>query len=146
MGTHKCKFPGVFESAHGRRFSPKALLNQKQFMRCFLRKPVEMTAKDYIAMVYKINSYLTAFLTKPGREATKLPTDELLDLLEFGVPLRWQRAMHLHGFEPQEGTIKDFATFCKCLESSLEDLESEPHKNRLFQQRKGQEKEQTQLF
>ena len=62
-----------------------------------------MTAKDYIARVCKINSYLTAFPTKPGRQATKLPTDKLLDLLEFGVPLRWQQAMHLHGFEPQEG-------------------------------------------
>ena len=77
------------ESSHGRCFPPKALLNQKQFMRCFLRKLVEMTAKDYIARVCKINSYLTAFPTEPGREATKLPTDELLDLLEFGVPLRW---------------------------------------------------------
>ena len=37
-----------------------------------------MTAKDYIARVCKINSYLTAFPTEPGRAATKLPTDELL--------------------------------------------------------------------
>ena len=29
--------------------------------------------------------------------------------------------MHLHGFEPQEGTIKDFATFCERLESLLEE-------------------------
>ena len=79
-----------------------------------------MTAKDYIARVCKLNSYLTAFFTKSGRHATK-PTDELLDLLEFGVLLRWQQAMHLHGFEPQEGTIKAFATFCKRLESLLEE-------------------------
>ena len=46
---------------------PKALLNQKRFKRCFLRKPTEMTAKDYISRVCEINSYLTAFPTKPGR-------------------------------------------------------------------------------
>ena len=102
-------------------FPPKSLLNQKRYMRRFLRKPVEMTAKDYIARVCEINSYLTAFPTEPGRQATKLPTDELLDLLEFGVPLRWQRAMHLHGFEPQEGNIKSFTTFCERLESSLDE-------------------------
>ena len=68
----------------------------------FLRNPADMIAKDYIAQVCRINSYLTAFPTEPGREATKLPTDELLDLLEFGVPLKWQRAMHLHGLKPQE--------------------------------------------
>ena len=48
-----------------------------------------MLAKDYIAQVYKINSYLMAFPTKPGRDPTKLPADKLLDLLEFGVPLKW---------------------------------------------------------
>ena len=85
---------------------PKALLNQKRFMRRFLRKPAEMTAKDYVARVCKINSYLTAFPTDPGRQATKLPTNKLLDLLEFGVPLRWQRAMHLHGFEPKKGRLR----------------------------------------
>ena len=31
-------------------------------------------------------------------------------------------------FEHQEGLIKDFATFCKRLESLLEDTESRPHK------------------
>ena len=62
-------------------FPPKTLLNQKQFMRRFLRKPVDMISKEFIARVCKINSYLTAFLTKPGREATKLSTDELLDIL-----------------------------------------------------------------
>ena len=36
--------------------------------------------------------------------------------------------MHLHGFEPQEGTIKDFVTFWERLESSLEDPELKPHK------------------
>ena len=87
-----------------------------------------MTAKNYIARVCEINSYLMAFPTEPGRQATKMLTNELLDLLEFGVPLRWQRAMHLHGFEPQEGTIKDSVKLCERLESSLEDTESKPHK------------------
>ena len=87
-------------------FPPKALLNQKKIMHYFLRKPADMIAKDYTARVCKINSYLTAFPTKPGREATKLYRDELLDLLEFGVPLKWHRVMHLHSFKPQEGSIK----------------------------------------
>ena len=105
-------------------FPPKALLNQKRFMRRFLRKNQDMRAKDYIARVCEIHSYLPLFPTNSGREAEKLPTDELLDLLEFGVPLKWQRDIHLHGFEPQEGLVKDFAAFCERLESSLEDTES----------------------
>ena len=69
-------------------FPPKALLNQIQFMHRFLIKPADMLANHYIAQVCEINSYLTAFPTKQSREATKLPTDKLLDLLEFGVPLK----------------------------------------------------------
>ena len=87
-----------------------------------------MLAKDYIARMCKINSYLTAFLTNSGRESSKLPTDELLDILEFGVSLKWQNAMYLHGFEPQEGLIKDFANFCKRLEFALEDTELKSNK------------------
>ena len=67
-------------------FPRKALLNQKRFMRRFMRKPQDLRAKDYIARVCEINSYLTLFPTDSEREATKLPTDELLDLLEFGFP------------------------------------------------------------
>ena len=55
--------------------SPNALINQKQFICCFLRKPADMLAKDYIAWVCKINSYLMAFPTKPGRDPTKIPTN-----------------------------------------------------------------------
>ena len=87
-----------------------------------------MLANGYIVQVWKMNSYLTALPIDPGREPTKLPTNDLLDLLEFGVPLIWQRAMHLHRFNFQEGTIKYFATFCKCLESLLEDTELNSHK------------------
>ena len=92
-------------------------------MCCFLRKPADILAKEYIARVCKINSYLKAFPTKPGKEPTKLPTKKLLDLLEFGVPLKWQRTMHLHGFKPQEATIKDFAK-----PGILEDTESKSTK------------------
>ena len=36
--------------------------------------------------------------------------------------------MHLHGFEPQEGLIKDLAIFCGRLESVLDDMELKANK------------------
>ena len=51
-----------------------------------------MRVQEYIARVIKINNYLKEFLpTIVGRNATKLPDDELLDLLECGIPIKWQR-------------------------------------------------------
>ena len=34
--------------------------------------------------------------------------DELLELLEFQIPLKWRNQMHLQNFEVQEHTIKEF--------------------------------------
>ena len=90
---------------------PKALLNQKPFMRRFLRKLVEMTAKDYIARVCKINSYLTAFPTKPDREAAKLPTDELLNLLEFGSPSGGREPCTCMDSNPKKGQLRTLLPF-----------------------------------
>ena len=110
-------------------FPPKSLLNQKPFMRCFLRKSADMLAKDYIAQVCTKSIATWRFSpTKAGRQATKLPTDKLLGILEFGVPLKLHRSIHLHRFKPQGGSIKDFENFCKCLEPSLEDTKLKNNK------------------
>ena len=47
-----------------------------------------------MARVIKINDYLAEFPpTIVGGDAIKLPDGELLDLLEFGIPIKWQRQM-----------------------------------------------------
>ena len=56
-----------------------------------------------------------------GTAPTALPTDELLDLLEFGIPLKWQQQMYLQGFEPINRTVNEFVEFCTQLEAVLED-------------------------
>ena len=77
--------------------------------------------QDYIARVIEINNYLTEFPpTVVGGDAIKLPDDELLDLLEFGIPIKWQRQMQVQNFKPTAGTLREFQDFCKRLESALE--------------------------
>ena len=56
-----------------------------------------------------------------GRDAIKLPDDKLLDLLEFGIPIKWQRQMQVQKFEPTAGTLRKFQDFCKRLESALDE-------------------------
>ena len=38
--------------------------------------------------------------TGDNQDGTKLPEDEILDLLEFGIPNTWQKAMLLQDFDP----------------------------------------------
>ena len=105
-------------------FPKKALVTQLRHMRRFLRKPYTMSVRDYVARVVEINSYLTEF---PPINATTpsavLGEAELLDILEFGVPLTWQKTMVLHGFDPSEGTIKQFTEFCERLERTGGEIE-----------------------
>ena len=122
-------------------FPKKALVTQLRHMRRFLRKPYTMSVRDYVARVVEINSYLTEFppvnATTP---AAVLGEPELLDLLEFGVPLAWQRDMVMHGFDPSNGSIKDFTKFCERLERTEGEVEDQiPLKKKgNFEKRQGE--------
>ena len=72
-------------------FPQDALKEQQTWMRCFLKKNQDMCIKEYVARVVNINNYLLQFLPSvPTGNSEKLPNDELLELLEFGIPLKWR--------------------------------------------------------
>ena len=57
---------------------------------------------------------------------------KLLDLLEFRVPIKWQKFMVMHGLDPSKGTIKEFTEFCERLERTGEEHEEKiPEKKKL---------------
>ena len=90
-------------------------------MRRFLKKLRDMPVRDYITRVIEINDYLTESPpTIIGGDAIKLPDNELLDLLEFRIPIKCQRQIQVQNFEPTAGTLRGFQNFCKCLESVLD--------------------------
>ncbi len=104
-------------------FPLKALQTQKRYMRRFLRKPRDMKAREFVSRVCEINELLTEF--PEADEASKLPRDELLDLMEFGMPGSWQKAMILQDFDPVSHSIAEFIGFCERLELT------EPESNRI---------------
>ena len=107
-------------------------------MQRFLKKLRDMLVRDYITWVIEINNYLEEFLpTIVGRNATKLPDNEILDLLEFGIPIKWQRQMQAQNFEPTAGTLRDFQNFCERLESALDDPVTDDKSNKMCGQEKG---------
>ena len=114
-------------------FLQKVLQDQKRWMRRFLKKPRDMLVQDYITRVIKINDYLAEFPpTIVGGDAVKLPDNKLLDLLEFGIPINWQRQMQVQNFEPMAGTLRDFQYFCKHLESALDKPVTDKLSNKNF--------------
>ena len=101
-----------------------------------------MLVQDYIARVIKINDYLAEFPppTIVGGNAIKLPDDELLDLLDFRITIKWQRQMQVQNFKLTAGTLRDFQDFCERLESALNKPVTDNKSKKMSGQEKGNKK------
>ena len=88
-----------------------------------------MKTKKYVARLIEINNYFPQFppVTQGGAKPTKLPDEDISDLLEFGLPPTWQKQMALMDFDPVEHPIQDFVEFCERMEE-WEIINSHKHK------------------
>ena len=77
-----------------------------------------MNTKKYAALVVEINNFFNYFPVDVGIASTpeKLPTDELVDILEFGCPPTWQKEMIIQNFDVTAASISEFVDFCERLE------------------------------
>ena len=84
-------------------------------MRRYLRKPREMRTREFNTRLQELNLYLSKF-PPFGGDAQKLDKDDLVEILEFAVPARWQKDMLYQGFNASEHTATKVVKFCECLE------------------------------
>ena len=97
-------------------FLQRALQKQKRFMRRKMCKPQNWTIRQYTNRMTELNEYLSSF--PPFGADQALPEEEILDLLEFGIPRAWQNQFIIQGFDPQANSVNDFVQFCERLEST----------------------------
>eukprot|EP00957_Ditylum_brightwellii_P103099 7857126-Ditylum_brightwellii.AAC.1 len=96
-----------------------------------------ITVKEWVAQVTKLNTYLKDFPAHKGNPTQPLNADKLLDILEYGVPVRWSREFTVQGFNPVDQGLQKFVEFCTRLES-CESREGKPKgKNPLHQEPRG---------
>ena len=91
-----------------------------------------MSIRMYVNHALELNDQLVSYPgTGDNTDGTKLPEDEILDLLEFGIPNTWQKAMLLQDFDPQVHTVNDFVQFYERLETMEKEdkLPRESHTN-----------------
>eukprot|EP00957_Ditylum_brightwellii_P190328 14488042-Ditylum_brightwellii.AAC.1 len=72
---------------------------------------------EWVACVQELNGYLNDFPAHNRNPTQPLDTDELLDILEFGVPASWHREFTVQGFDPVDQGLHKFVEFCTRLES-----------------------------
>ena len=98
-------------------FPAQAAKLQKRYLHCFVCKPLTMNVRQFVNRVQEINNYLPFFPPQvPGEPIQKLDDDEVIDLMEFGVPRAWQRKMEEHNFDSTNTTIGEFLLFCERME------------------------------
>ena len=81
-------------------------------------KPANMSTKQFVACLQELNTYLPKFPTvAPGAPAVNKLDDEIVNIMEFGVPRGWQRKMIDHDFDVTTTSVHDFIDFCDRMES-----------------------------
>ena len=97
-------------------FPQKAYITQTGWMCRYLKKPCDMKTRDYVARVQELNRYLTEFPAPANNQADSLDDDEIMDILEYGMPASWKSVMLVQCFNASEKTPAEFIEFCERLE------------------------------
>ena len=97
---------------------------QIRYMRHYMRKPRDMKMRVYRNRVVELNNNLEQFPTV-FNATQKIDEDEIVDILEFGTPNKWQSEMVHLGFDSAVATSQELVEFCERLEFD-EDLNQKP--------------------
>ena len=106
-------------------FPNRALVKQKRYMRRFLKKPREMSWRQFISELIQMNDKVEKY--PPYATNQKLTDLEVLKIEEFGAPQTWQKNMIAHNFDCATKSISEVIEFWERQET-LESLSSPPAK------------------
>jgi hypothetical protein len=101
-------------------FPHRALVMQKLWMRRAIKKPKEMPIRKMASALTKMNRLLTRF---PGATAADLfDAEELLEILEWSLPLKWRAKFDLAGYIPSLFDRSRLIAECEAIERSEESV------------------------
>ena len=108
-------------------FPKHANVLQRRLMRHGnLRKPMDMSIRQFVDRMRELNSYLTRFppvsSTAPAKE---LDAEEFIDALQQSIPNSWNAQMSYLGFSPLENSMELFVKKCQ----DIEEMERSKRKN-----------------
>eukprot|EP00957_Ditylum_brightwellii_P157120 11958296-Ditylum_brightwellii.AAC.1 len=87
-------------------FPEKTRQTQKRYMQRNIRYSRDTTVKEWVAQVLELNGYLKDFPATNGNTTQPLDKDELLDILEYRVPMSWCREFTVQGFDPVDQRLQ----------------------------------------
>ncbi len=106
----------------------KVLARAKREMRRDMRKPSDMTIRDYYNHLQRIN--LQEIHNLPPFGAHQIfGNDEIIDIMIYGIPKSWQREMDRQGFDPYDNADPTVTvSFLEQIEAA-EEFDASPKSN-----------------
>jgi len=96
----------------------KILQRAKRHLRREARKLVDVTVRECLMHVIRINTQEIPRLPPHFNNAQMLSDDKIVDILPFGTPKSWQREMDRQGLGPLASAPNDTALFMERIEMS----------------------------
>jgi len=109
----------------------QTLEKQKRFMRRKMRKPAGMTVRQYVTCLHRINNEELPLLY-PHNPNQRLPIDELVDIVWYGIPKSWTKEMDKQNFDPfRNHDLEGLVDFCERMEACEDGGPTDPkHTNK----------------
>jgi hypothetical protein len=119
-------FQEVIKEVTKHVFPRKALVKQKRYLRRHLRKPRDLSIRQYVTTIVDMNEDFILF--PDGVAGSKMPDDEIADIVESSCPNTWQRQMLIQGFDVTDHTLSELVDFLERLETA-EDIYDDNYKS-----------------
>ena len=97
-------------------FPPKAMVKQKRWMRRYMRKPFSTDIRNYSGLIAEMNASFRFFPNASEDDALK--EEELVDIIDAGLPKAWTHQMLVQDFDPAEHSLHDLIDFCERLQTA----------------------------
>ena len=104
----------AIDSVSATVFPHRALQGQRNWMMKRMKKPRELTMRNMVSAVNRLNNSLSYF--PDADETSKFDQTQILDMLESSSPAGWKSHFDLKGYIPAQESLARFITECEQLE------------------------------
>ena len=90
-------------------FPFNSLAYQKRYMRNMFKMPTNWPIRQYVTRIKEINNYLPSF--PPFEQNQKLAEDEMIEIIKYGMPVKWQNELLKQDNGNKEHTLIEIVRF-----------------------------------
>ena len=122
--------------------SPNDVLAQQiRMMKHEMKKPYDLKVKAYVSMLLKINLLELPELPPFAGKAQSLSKADLVEIVRYGVPQKWQHQLRLQNFDTSKHTFQELIKFMEAQEEAEESIPQSKKKSKHnYDKNKGEEK------